>query len=133
MSKHPYDQVEEFHKCFKHPVNGGFSKGSIELRAELIEEEFHELMDELIDNDNTPKMPIDKVKLTKELADLLYVAYGMAVAFGLPIKEVFDEVHLSNMKKVFPDGKPRYRDDGKVLKPKDWVEPNFSQYFRGNL
>lgn len=41
----------------------------------------------------------EEANLLKELADLLYVVYGTAVAFGLPIDAMFDEVHASNMTK----------------------------------
>jgi predicted HAD superfamily Cof-like phosphohydrolase len=51
------------------------------------------------------------------LADLLYVVYGAALEWGIPLDDVFVEVHRSNMSKVWPDGTVHYREDGKVLKP----------------
>ncbi len=86
------------------------------LRLSLIEEEFKEVLEEM----NT----FNKIKLAKELADLLYVVYGTAVSFGIPIDEVFDEVHRSNMSKLV-DGKPLKREDGKVLKGPNYTPPNF--------
>ena len=57
-------------------------------------------------------------------ADLLYVVYGAAHAFGIPIDECFEEVHNSNMSKLGADEKPIYREDGKVLKGPNFYEPN---------
>lgn len=128
---HPYDAVVEFHKLFKHPVSGPITKGAIDLRMSLLSEEFDEVTEELLDEEFNPRLPIDKVALTKELADLIYVAYGMAIAFGLPINEVFDEVHKSNMRKVWPDGKVHYREDGKVLKPEGFEKPDYGKFFEG--
>lgn len=39
------------------------------------------------------------VELADGLADLLYVVFGTAVAYDIPIEKIFDEVHRSNMTK----------------------------------
>ena len=90
----------------------------MELRRELVMEEANEV--------RTAESPEE---LTKELADLLYVTYGMAVTFGLPIDEVFERVHRSNMSKLGDDGKPVYRDDGKVLKGPNYQPPKLDDLF----
>ena len=69
-------------------------------------------------------MDIDKKAVAKELADLLYVVYGTAVSLGIPIDDVFCEVHTSNMSKLDDNGKPIYREDGKVLKGPHYFQPN---------
>jgi len=61
--------------------------------------------------------------LLKEMADLQYVLSGMAVALGLNLGEAFRRVHESNMSKLGDDGKPIYRDDGKVLKGPNYRKP----------
>ena len=53
------------------------------------------------------------------LADLIYVAIGMARTLGIPLEEVWDEVHKTNMAK---EGGP-VRGDGKILKPPGWKPP----------
>lgn len=115
------EMVREFHEKFGLPVrrrpNLG-KKTERELRLTLIDEEFDELVAELSLNASALEMP----KVAKELADLIYVAYGLAVTFGIPIDEVIAEVHRSNMSKLGPDGKPLYREDGKVLKGPDYAE-----------
>ena len=71
-------------------------------------EEFYELITAL-NND-------DLVELADGMADLIVVVCGTALSYGIPLDEVFAEVHLSNMSKLGEDGKPIYREDGKVLK-----------------
>ena len=93
------------------------------LRQRLIMEEAKEVSQELF------RPVINKVALTKELADLLYVVHGTAVAFGLPLDVVFNRVHESNMSKLGPDGKPLYRDDGKVLKGPNYQPPKLDDLF----
>ena len=60
----------------------------------------------------------DLNQVAKELCDLLYVTIGTIVTYGLQdkIEKCFEEVHRSNMSKLGKDGKPVYREDGKLLK-----------------
>jgi predicted HAD superfamily Cof-like phosphohydrolase len=81
----------------------------------LIEEELNELK-EAIAND-------DLVEVADALADLLYVVYGAGAAFGINLDACFHEVHSSNMSKLGEDGKPIYREDGKVMKGPNFREP----------
>lgn len=99
----------------------------VTLREKLISEEFCEFGDEFFSEkyDFDFNANPDKRKVAKELADLLYVAYGTAASFGIPIDRVFKEVHLSNMSKLV-DGKPLLRTDGKVLKGPQYKPPDLS-------
>ena len=65
----------------------------------------------------------------KELADLVYVCYQYAQNMGWFLDEALDRVHKSNMSKLGEDGKPIYRDDGKVLKGPDYKPPDLSDLF----
>lgn len=137
-SKDVFDMLLEFHKTYNHPINEPFTEGLKALRATLISEEALEVEEELWPVDKIPtdrgdlevEIEVDKKKLTKELADLMYVTIGTAVTFGLPLREVFAEVHKSNMSKLGPDGKPIYREDGKVLKGPNYKEPDLDQFFK---
>ena len=60
----------------------------------------------------------------KELADLVYVCYQYAENMGWFLDEALDRVHKSNMSKLGEDGKPIYRDDGKVLKGPNYAPPD---------
>jgi len=121
----PYEMLEEFHTKFGAAINQPFSGKLIELRSNLITEEATEVEEEFYGN-----LYIDEKKLTKELADLMYVTIGAAVTFGLPLKEVFEEVHRSNMSKLGDDGKPIYREDGKVLKGPNYKEADLDKFFK---
>ena len=88
------------------------------LRFNLIDEELYEVR-------NAPS----NEEMTKELADLLYVTIGFAVTFGLPIVEVFERVHQSNMSKLDDNGKPLYREDGKVMKGPNYQPPELRDLF----
>ena len=87
-----------------------------ELRIELIQEELEELSDAVADR--------DMVQIADALTDLLYVVYGAGHSFGIDLDECFQEVHASNMSKLGEDGRPIYRDDGKVLKGPSFFEPD---------
>lgn len=114
-----YEMVKEFNRAMEDQSDvWPFGKHLRDLRGKLIEEEFNELMDELYDPE--PR----REELAKELADLLYVVYGAADAFGIPIDAVFREVHKSNMSKLGTDGKPVRREDGKVMKGPNYKAPD---------
>ena len=65
----------------------------------------------------------------KELADLVYVCYQYAENMGWFLDEALDRVHKSNLSKLDEDGKPIYRDDGKVLKGPNYKPPDLSDLF----
>jgi len=90
-----------------------------ELRLELISEELSELCQAVEDR--------DMIEVADALTDLLYVVYGAGHAFGIDLDECFSEVHCSNMSKLGKDGKPIYRDDGKVLKGPNYFPPNLEE------
>jgi predicted HAD superfamily Cof-like phosphohydrolase len=105
----------------------------ISLRARLIQEEFKEVLEALLEyrvsglvdeflpgaSDNAQGEPLEH--LAKELADLLYVIYGTADLLEIPLEAVFAEVHRSNMTKVV-NGEVIRREDGKILKPDSYRE-----------
>ena len=110
--------VEEFMDTFnqnveRFPILG--TKGLQDLRVELIREELEELKDALKEK--------DEVEVADALTDLLYVVYGAGHAFGIPLDKCFEEVHASNMSKLDKEGKPIYREDGKILKGPGYFKP----------
>jgi predicted HAD superfamily Cof-like phosphohydrolase len=96
-------------------------KKATQLKGELIREEFKELMDEILDAYNGNG---DRANLAKELADMLYVVYGAARYFDIPIYDVFEAVHESNMTKVTETGKVERSKSGKILKGPNYVAPD---------
>ncbi|EGL17915.1 MULTISPECIES: hypothetical protein [unclassified Paenibacillus] len=57
------------------------------------------------------------------LIDLIYFAYGTFVEMGLRPDKLFDIVHAANIGKLWPDGKPRFNEQGKWVKPLNWEAP----------
>lgn len=122
-----FEDVQAFHRAFGQIVPETFSLPSdelIELRIELIAEELAEMVDELSAEE------VDPLALSKEIADLLYVVYGLAATLGIPIDAVFKEVHRSNMSKLGSDGKPIYRSDGKIMKSENYSPADLSKIVR---
>lgn len=92
------------------------------LRLDLIEEEVQELRDGLGRS--------SLLEVADALTDILYVVYGAGHAFGIDLDDCFDEVHRSNMTKLGEDGRPLYREDGKVMKGPNYREPDLGQFVR---
>lgn len=128
----PQSMVEQFHHTFGSDVDRRTPE-TISMRIKLLAEEYKELNDELIfafGSVSRSGKSDNWGKVSKELADLLYVAYGLAVALGIDAEEAFRRVHGSNMSKLGLDGKPIVRDDGKVLKGPNYYEPNMTGTYR---
>lgn len=113
------DDVSAFHKACDVPIGDrpAIRASRVELRRRILREEWKETDDAMADG--------DLVELADGLADIIYVAIGTAVEFGIPLDRVWAEVQRSNMAKVDPDtGKVKHRSDGKVLKPESWSPPD---------
>ena len=109
------NQVTEFHEAFGAPVAATprlITRERYDLRCNLIREEFDEYKEAFHNN--------DIVEIADALGDLLYVVLGTAIENGLDMDSIVTEIHESNMSKLGEDGKPVYREDGKILKG-----PNF--------
>ena len=134
--------TDEFITAMEQPkgvdISEGEQGGVLSMRLCLIREEAEEVEDavclladkvfnaELLGIDMTEEIKAAKAALLKELCDLQYVLSGFVVTFGLPFDEAFKRVHESNMSKLGPDGKPIYREDGKVLKGPTYKKPDLS-------
>ena len=78
----------------------------IEIKIRLLEEEFDELIIAMREG--------PKEEVRKELCDLLYIAFGIAATYGLPVDDDFIAVHQDNMRKLkYPIV------NGKIIKPKE--------------
>jgi len=68
----------------------------------------------------------DLVEIADALGDMMYILFGTICKHGLQqqMADVFDEIHRSNMSKLGADGKPIYREDGKVLKGEGYFRPD---------
>ena len=114
--------VEEFHNSFgiknnQSPI-AAIEPDQIELRHRLMAEENSEYLEAAKNN--------DLVEVADALGDQLYILCGTILKHGMQdlIGEVFEEIHRSNMSKLDENGKPIYREDGKVLKGKGYFKPN---------
>ena len=105
------EMLEEFHLVF---VPEGLDVRAI--RKTLLAEEHREVQEALEQG--------DRLQIAQELADLLYVAYGTALVYGIDLDAALAEVHRANMSKLGEDGKPTLREDGKVLKGPNFKPPD---------
>lgn len=117
------NSVKEFHEAFGLGVNfspiGDLGEQKNMLRFNLMKEENEEYLEAVQNN--------DVVEIADALGDMLYILCGTILEHGLQhkIEEVFDEIQRSNMSKLGEDGKPIYREDGKVMKGPNYFKPNF--------
>ena len=66
------------------------------------------------------------------LQKLMYCLYGYAYAMGWNLDEAYARVHISNLSKLDDEGKPLRREDGKVLKGKNYTPPFLVDLTGGN-
>ena len=105
-------------------VRYGFVKEKLfDMQAGLIEEESNEFLEACKDLRDAANTPANLFEVLKELSDLVFVCYQFAAAYGLNLDAAMERVFESNMSKLGDDGKPIYREDGKVLKGPNYKKP----------
>jgi len=125
--KKQLNAVKDFHDTFGLNYNDSptvdLGKKIIELRFNLMKEENEEYIEAARNN--------DIIEIADALGDMLYILCGTIIEHGMSdiIEDVFDEIQKSNMSKLGADGKPIYRDDGKVMKGPNYFKPNFTKFF----
>lgn len=138
----PERQVEAFHLLYDMPIHRGpvdhtfshISNDRLKMRLALIEEEFMELLKacsfsvECVTGgspyDDCDIESRDIIEAADAMGDILYVVYGLALEMGVNLRDVFNEIHASNMTKLGENGEVIRRDDGKILKGPGYVKPN---------
>ncbi|OLL14630.1 bifunctional GNAT family N-acetyltransferase/nucleoside triphosphate pyrophosphohydrolase family protein [Actinomyces oris] len=142
----PEALVRRFHHIYGLPVQtdgASLERESLGMRMSLIGEEFAELVGAVYGQAARTEIESsyhravaaddgarDTVEAADALADLIYVIYGMALETGIDLAAVLAEVQRSNMSKLGADGKPIYREDGKVLKGPGYFPPNVEAVLR---
>jgi predicted HAD superfamily Cof-like phosphohydrolase len=120
--KNKIKAVKEFHISFGLGVSenmiADLGEAKNNLRFNLMDEENKEYLEAAQNN--------DLVEVADALGDMLYILCGTILEHGMQykIEEVFNEIQRSNMSKLGEDGKPIYREDGKVLKGPNYFKPN---------
>ncbi|WP_194948022.1 bifunctional GNAT family N-acetyltransferase/nucleoside triphosphate pyrophosphohydrolase family protein [Actinomyces trachealis] len=136
----PEALVRCFHRVYGLPVQvdgPSLDRSSLHMRMSLIAEEFGELVGAVYGPAARSEIEAavaravaaddgarDTVETADALADLVYVIYGMALETGINLAAVLSEVQRSNMSKLGADGRPVYREDGKVLKGPGYFQPD---------
>ncbi|WP_370408338.1 hypothetical protein [Tenacibaculum dicentrarchi] len=120
--KNKIKAVQKFHKAFKVNIQNkptvAITEDRKNLRFELMKEENEEYLEAAKNN--------DLVEVADALGDMLYILCGTIIEHGMQdkIEAVFNEIQRSNMSKLDENGKPIYREDGKVLKGSNYFKPN---------
>jgi len=123
--KNIISEVARFHDAFgiqnnEHPT-AALSAADVELRYNLMKEENEEYLEAAKNG--------DLVEIADALGDQLYILCGTLLRHGLQdmIEPIFNEIQRSNMSKLDENGKPIYREDGKVLKSALYFKPDIAK------
>ena len=118
--------LAQFHRAFNLPMrqlpSADVDPALAKLRVVLLEEEVGEFV--------AASEGGDLNGIADALADIVYVAYGTALTYGIDLDAMLHEVHRSNMSKLGSDGKPLIREDGKVLKSERYFPPDIESVLR---
>ena len=120
--KNKLKAVQEFHEAFglgiQQQPTAYLGENKLQLRFDLMAEENEEYLTAAKNN--------DIVEVADALGDMLYILCGTILEHGMQhkIEAIFNEIQLSNMSKLGINGKPIYREDGKVMKGPNYFKPN---------
>ena len=124
--KKQIEQVRRFHDAFgiknNYSPHALLESDVIDLRHRLMHEENEEYLEACKNG--------DLVEIADALGDMMYILCGTILSHGLQDKmeDIFEEIQRSNMSKLGDDGKPIYREDGKILKGPNYFKPNLSKF-----
>ena len=117
----PIEDVAAFHYKFGLDYNGpprNLEQAELQFRFNFLREETDEVLNALIEG--------DLAQVGGELADLVWVALGIALRMGIPFEEHWAEIRRANMSKE----RASAENPGKrgstidIVKPAGWVPPN---------
>lgn len=120
--------LKQFHTKYGHYMSYELNHPPddvIVLREKLITEEAQEFYDASYRFHTDERPTPDLVEIADALADILYVTFGAALAYGIPIAEVFEEVHRSNMTKSMLKDEKSIK--GKTIKGPNWEPPRIKE------
>ena len=115
-------KVKEFHETFglefHNQPTAAVDERIVALRHRLMAEENDEYLEACQEENLT--------LIADALGDKMYILFGTIIAHGLQhkIEAVFDEIHRSNMSKLDENGRPIYREDGKIMKSSKYFLPD---------
>ena len=120
--KDKIDKVKLLHEVFlignEKKLKTNVDASTYQLRYDLMKEENEEYLQACKDG--------DVVEIADALGDMLYIWCGSVLKHGMQdvIGDIFNEIQRSNMSKLDKNGKPIFREDGKVLKGENYFKPN---------
>jgi|TARA_A200000159_G_C7322737_1_gene339546 predicted HAD superfamily Cof-like phosphohydrolase len=125
MLNKPINAVTSFHEAYglgiEYKPIATLPESIATLRFNLMKEENEEYLEAAKDG--------DLIEVGDALGDMLYILCGTIIAHGFQDKmeAIFDEIQRSNMSKLDQNGKPIYREDGKVMKGPNYFKPNLKK------
>ena len=107
---------------FRHKFNIPNNRAQRSTQKTLIVEEIKEFLES--EQTLITGFKRNETECLKELADVVYVCYQFAACMEWDLDTALVRVHESNLSKLGEDGKPVYREDGKVLKGSNYQPPD---------
>ena len=129
------EQARKFRETFGQEILDNISRyGFIQMKLwnrqrRLVVEEANEFLEAADQCFADPENDKRRAELLKELADVVFVCYQFAATYGLDLDEAMERIYQSNMSKLDEQGKPIYREDGKVLKGPNYKEPDLTHLY----
>jgi len=126
------EQAQKFREvfnqeCLPNISRYGFIKKQLwDMQSRLIREEAAEFLTAADECFADPENPKTREEVVKELSDLVFVCYQFAATYDIDLDKAMTLVFESNLSKLDEQGKPIYREDGKVLKGPNYQPPKLA-------
>ena len=126
------EQARKFREIFGQEIlpnisRYGFIKKQLwDMQTRLVKEEVAEFLIAADECFADPENTKAREEVVKELSDLVFVCYQFAATYGIDLDKAMTLVFESNLSKLDEQGKPIYREDGKVLKGPNYAPPDLA-------
>ena len=106
---------------------------NVGLVFQLLLEELENLKHYLNVSTAAPKKAIlQAAAVSRTLQNMVNLCFAHASAYGYNLVEVMREIHRSNMSKLGANGRPIYREDGKIQKGPNYFKPDLASVLDKN-
>ena len=116
--------VLQFHEKYDLPIAASPKlpdKERVQLRMKLLEKAYHDY--------RYAERAGDILEIADAMGDMIYVLAGTATEYGIPLEDIFTELHRSNMTR----GEPIMTQDGRLTKGPTYKKPELGRVLLENM
>lgn len=125
--RNPFLNVKLYRQVFSLLISSKPNAPERSERSKLLSN-FNTFFSKFSSEERKESKDVNLLNIATNLTNMIYALYEIGIAYGLPLDQMMQELHNSNMSKLGSDGKVIRRSDGKIINGPNYKEPDFQQF-----